>query len=80
VDKYRRDRPVGLRKTIATRAPAIQVINRQPEAQGLHNYIPFLVHIADVDLPIRIGRSAPFIIEIITDRAPVIDILVSPPS
>jgi HEAT repeat protein len=65
----------GCGKTVALAHLAIQVINRQLEAQALHNSIPFLVHIADVDLPLK-NADDPLnsIIEIVAERAPVIDL------
>ena len=65
----------GCGKTVALAHLAIQVINRQPEAQSLHNYIPFLLHIADVDLPIKNPDDLLHsIIEVVAERAPVIDL------
>lgn len=43
----------GCGKTIALAHLATQVINRHPDAQTLHDSIPFLIHIADVDLPLK---------------------------
>lgn len=65
----------GCGKTVALAHLTIQVINRQPEAELLHSCIPFLVHVADLDLPVKnLDDPLYSIIEILAERAPVIDL------
>jgi hypothetical protein len=65
----------GCGKTVALAHLAIQVINREPAAQVFHDYIPFLVHVADLDLPIKnLDDPLYSIIEFVAERAPVIDL------
>lgn len=43
----------GYGKSVALACLASQIANRDPAAAHLHEYIPFLVHVADLDLPLK---------------------------
>lgn len=68
----------GTGKTIALSYLASQIVNRHPAAANLHESIPFLLHVADLGLPLNDPKKpedllAP-IIEHQSSRAPVFDI------
>jgi HEAT repeat protein len=68
----------GTGKTTALAWFASQVVNHQPGAEGFHEDIPFLLHVADLELP-RPEAKKPEelltpIIDFLGDRAPVFDL------
>ena len=44
--------PPGAGKTVALARLASQIVNRVPEVANMHQMIPFLVHVADLGLPL----------------------------
>ena len=42
----------GAGKTVALASLASQIVNRAPQAESLHQNIPFLIHVADLGLPL----------------------------
>lgn len=47
----------GAGKTVALAHLAAQIVNRAPEAESLHNQIPFLLHVADLGLPLNPSQN-----------------------
>jgi len=65
----------GCGKTVALAHLAIQVINRHPDAEPLHDHVPILLHIADVDLPLKNPSDPLFsVVETVAERVSVIDL------
>jgi HEAT repeat protein/energy-coupling factor transporter ATP-binding protein EcfA2 len=68
----------GSGKTTALAYLASLIVNRQPEAASLHERTPFLLHVADLGLPISEPQKPEDLLtpiaEFIAARAPVLDI------
>lgn len=51
----------GTGKTVALAHLASQIVNRRPGAEGLHQNVPFLLHVADLGLPLANNQPADLI-------------------
>jgi len=62
----------GTGKTVALAHLVSQIVNRAPEAEHLHELIPFMVHVADLDLnPKKSEEILNALKDLIADEAPV---------
>jgi hypothetical protein len=67
----------GAGKTVALAYLASQIVNRAPQVETLHEKIPFLIHVADLGLPLANAQKpqdllAP-IANLVAENAPVFD-------
>ncbi len=49
----------GAGKTVALAQLASQIVNRAPEVESLHENVPFLIHVADLGLPVAANSQNP---------------------
>jgi hypothetical protein len=64
----------GTGKTVALAHLAIQVANRTPEVEHLHNMLPFLLHVADLELPFKPKDLLYSIIETVSEHVSMFDL------
>ncbi|MDW8228106.1 MAG: NACHT domain-containing protein, partial [Anaerolineales bacterium] len=64
----------GMGKTVALASLASSLARREPLSGLPENTIPFLVHVADLDLPIQKDNPLGGLIEFIAEKAPVLDL------
>lgn len=58
----------GMGKTTALAHLASQIVNRRPEVQSLHEKIPFFIHVADLNLPLKDPKKATDFLNPIVDK------------
>lgn len=67
----------GAGKTVALAQLTSQIVNRAPEVESLHENIPFLIHVADLGLPIAETKKTNDLIEpiiqLVVDSSPVFE-------
>ncbi len=65
----------GSGRSVALAHLAAQIVNRHPDVESLHDYIPFLLHVADLGLPIPESKKPEDLIkpfsQHVSDFAPV---------
>ncbi len=64
----------GMGKTVALAYLASRLARRDPEPGLPQEIVPFLVHVADLDLPIKKEDPLDPVIDLIAEKAPVLDL------
>lgn len=64
----------GMGKTVALAALASSIARRDPEPGLPHDTLPFLLHVADLDFPVNKDNPLNSLIDLIAERAPVLDL------
>jgi HEAT repeat protein len=64
----------GMGKTVALACVASRVARRDPEPGLPQDTLPFLIHVADLDLPVNKDNPLNSLIDLIAERAPVLDL------
>jgi len=64
----------GMGKTVALAYLASRLARRDPEPGLPQDTIPFLIHIADLDLPVNKDKPLDSLIDLIAEKVPVLDL------
>jgi hypothetical protein len=64
----------GMGKTVTLAHLASQIARREPDTGLPTETVPFLIHVADLDLPVKKDDPLGSLIEIVADKAPVFDL------
>jgi HEAT repeat protein len=64
----------GMGKTVALAYLASRLARRDPEPGLPLDTVPFLIHVADLDLPVKVDEPLNPVIDLIAEKAPVLDL------
>jgi HEAT repeat protein len=64
----------GMGKTVTLAYLASRLARRDPEPGLPHDTLPFLLHVADLDLPVNKDNPLNSLIDLIAEKAPVLDL------